>query len=227
MEVLVPQYHRDIVLLGAQGHGKTTLAAAFSRVMHDSFPDINTGKATTFQEINDVPRQELEEPVMVMTHKGQQNYDDFGMYRLNYNRAGETTTLYDFPTFGDYAGALSEGVLPRTWNILVIDAEQGVRGETKDLLKLITHNDAGPAFRNVAVAITHCDTADPTPDEETGSGYAALATMALAEVGVRGSEEPVFGLLTPTKALAGDQDEAARIRTFLKAVDLRFTRPAS
>ena len=49
--------HVNIGTIGHVDHGKTTLTAAITKVLHDKFPDLN--EASAFDQIDKAPRRRL------------------------------------------------------------------------------------------------------------------------------------------------------------------------
>ncbi|QNE74485.1 hypothetical protein [Streptomyces finlayi] len=211
----MPIYHRDVALVGAQGHGRTSLAAAISRVVRDRRPDLNAGM-TTFDQLHDAPTHAPRE----------QGGMGFAMSRLDYSLPMQTYSLFDCPTYDDYLTALDQDALPRTWAILVVNGATGPTDATSDAFRLLartkTADGSTPATPHVAIAFTHADQLADEGKRETLSRQAAARLMQL---GVTFNADRPTAWLSPAKALDGDMEEADRFLGFLKAADEFFPRP--
>ena len=136
--------HVNIGTIGHVDHGKTTLTAAISKVLHEEYPDINP--AYDFNQIDAAPEEQQRGITINIAH-------------IEYQPAERHYAHVDCPGHADYIKNMITGAAQMDGAILVIAATDGPMAQPKEHL-LLARQVGVPA---IVVFLNKCDQVD---DEE-------------------------------------------------------------
>jgi elongation factor Tu len=109
--------HVNIGTIGHIDHGKTTLTAAITKVLHDEFPDLNP--YTPFDEIDKAPEEKARGITISIAH-------------VEYQTAARHYAHVDCPGHADYIKNMITGAAQMDGAILVVAATDGPMPQTKE-----------------------------------------------------------------------------------------------
>jgi len=107
--------HVNIGTIGHIDHGKTTLTAAISKVLHDKFPDLNA--ATAFSDIDKAPEERQRGITISIAH-------------IEYQTEKRHYAHVDCPGHADYIKNMITGAAQMDGAILVVAATDGPMPQT-------------------------------------------------------------------------------------------------
>ena len=107
----------NIGTIGHVDHGKTTLTAAISKVLHDEYPDLNP--FTPFDEIDKAPEERQRGITINIAH-------------VEYETAKRHYAHVDAPGHADYIKNMITGAAQMDGAILVVAATDGPMAQTRD-----------------------------------------------------------------------------------------------
>ena len=136
--------HVNIGTIGHVDHGKTTLTAAISKVLHDEYPDLNP--FTPFDEIDKAPEERQRGITINIAH-------------VEYETANRHYAHVDAPGHADYIKNMITGAAQMDGAILVVAATDGPMAQTREHV-LLARQVGVPAL---LVALNKADMVD---DEE-------------------------------------------------------------
>src|SRR5690606_30882912 len=136
--------HVNIGTIGHIDHGKTTLTAAITKVLHDAYPDLN--EASAFDQIDKAPEERQRGITISIAH-------------VEYQTESRHYAHVDCPGHADYIKNMITGAAQMDGAILVVAATDGPMPQTKEYVLLA--RQVGVAYIVVAV-----DKADMVDDEE-------------------------------------------------------------
>ncbi len=151
--------HVNIGTIGHIDHGKTTLTAAISKVLHDKYPDLNPVFA--FDDIDKAPEEKQRGITISIAH-------------IEYQTEGRHYAHVDCPGHADYVKNMITGAAQMDGAILVVAATDGPMPQTKEHVLLA--RQVGVPY--VVVALNKADMVD---DEE----ILELVEMEVRELLVR------------------------------------------
>ncbi|MDR1393114.1 MAG: elongation factor Tu [Bifidobacteriaceae bacterium] len=194
--------HVNIGTIGHVDHGKTTLTAAITKVLHDEFPDLNP--FTPFDEIDKAPEEKQRGITINIAH-------------VEYETAKRHYAHVDAPGHADYIKNMITGAAQMDGAILVVGADDGPMAQTREHV-LLARQVGVPSL---LVALNKADMVD---DEE----ILELVELEVRELlGSQGFDEdaPVIRV-SALKALEGDEEWGKKVKELLDAVDDYIPDPA-
>jgi elongation factor Tu len=192
--------HVNVGTIGHVDHGKTTLTAAISKVLHDKFPDLNP--EFKFDEIDKAPEEKQRGITINIAH-------------IEYETDKRHYAHVDAPGHADYIKNMITGAAQMDGAILVVAATDGVMAQTKEHILLAKQ----VGVPKILVALNKSDMVDEEMLE--------LAEMDVRDaLGTGGFDEdcPVIQV-SALKALEGDATWAAKVEELMEAVDTYIPEP--
>ena len=136
--------HVNIGTIGHIDHGKTTLTAAITKVLHDKFPDLN--QASAFDMIDKAPEERQRGITISIAH-------------VEYQTEKRHYAHVDCPGHADYVKNMITGAAQMDGAILVVAATDGPMPQTREHVLLA--RQVGVPY--IVVALNKADMVD---DEE-------------------------------------------------------------
>jgi len=195
--------HVNIGTIGHIDHGKTTLTAAITKVLHDAYPDVNP--FTPFDQIDKAPEERQRGITISIAH-------------VEYQTEGRHYAHVDCPGHADYIKNMITGAAQMDGAILVVAATDGPMPQTKEHV-LLARQVGVPA---IVVALNKCDMVD---DEELIELVEMEVRELLSSYEFPGDDIPVVRVAA-FPALNGDAKWAEAILELMKAVDDYIPTPA-
>ncbi len=194
--------HVNIGTIGHIDHGKTTLTAAITKVLHDKFPDINP--FTPFDQIDKAPEERQRGITISIAH-------------VEYQTEQRHYAHVDCPGHADYIKNMITGAAQMDGAILVVAATDGPMPQTKEHVLLA--RQVGVPY--IVVALNKCDMVD---DEEILELVELEVRELLSEYEFPGDDVPVVRVAA-FPALNGDEKWADSIVELMNAVDTAIPQP--
>ena len=194
--------HVNIGTIGHIDHGKTTLTAAISKVLHDKYPDINP--FTPFDEIDKAPEERQRGITISIAH-------------VEYQTEGRHYAHVDCPGHADYIKNMITGAAQMDGAILVVAGTDGPMPQTKEHV-LLARQVGVPA---IVVALNKCDMVD---DEDLLELVEVEVRDLLNKYEFPGDDTPVVRI-SALKALEGDAKWSESIGALMDAVDTFIPTP--
>ncbi|MFI6491586.1 elongation factor Tu [Streptomyces sp. NPDC050564] len=188
--------HVNIGTIGHIDHGKTTLTAAMTKVLHDQFPDLNP--YTPFDQIDKAPEERQRGITISIAH-------------VEYQTENRHYAHVDCPGHADYIKNMITGAAQMDGAILVVAATDGPMPQTKEHVLLA--RQVGVPY--IVVALNKTDMVD---DEEILELVELEVRELLTEYEFPGDDVPVVRV-SALKALEGDPKWSASILELLAAID--------
>ncbi len=188
--------HVNIGTIGHIDHGKTTLTAAITKVLHDKYPDINP--FTPFDEIDKAPEERQRGITISIAH-------------VEYQTEARHYAHVDCPGHADYIKNMITGAAQMDGAILVVAATDGPMPQTKEHV-LLARQVGVPA---IVVALNKCDMVD---DEEILELVELEVRELLSTYEFPGDDIPVIKVAA-FPALQGDEKWGEAIMELMGAVD--------
>jgi elongation factor Tu len=188
--------HVNIGTIGHIDHGKTTLTAAITKVLHDKYPDINP--FTPFDEIDKAPEERQRGITISIAH-------------VEYQTEARHYAHVDCPGHADYIKNMITGAAQMDGAILVVAATDGPMPQTKEHV-LLARQVGVPS---IVVALNKCDMVD---DEEILELVELEVRELLSDYEFPGDDIPVVQVAA-FPALQGDAKWGESIMELMKAVD--------
>src|SRR4030081_2945649 len=113
--------HVNIGTIGHIDHGKTTLTAAITKVLHDKFPDLN--EASAFDQIDKAPEERQRGITISIAH-------------VEYQTEARHYAHVDCPGHADYIKNMITGAAQMDGAILVVAAADGPMPQTREHILL-------------------------------------------------------------------------------------------
>lgn len=113
--------HVNIGTIGHVDHGKTTLTAAISKVLHDKYPDLN--EASPFDKIDKAPEERQRGITISVSH-------------IEYQTENRHYAHVDCPGHADYVKNMITGAAQMDGAILVVSAADGPMPQTREHILL-------------------------------------------------------------------------------------------
>ena len=187
--------HVNIGTIGHVDHGKTTLTAAITKVLHDKFPDLN--EASAFDEIDKAPEEKARGITINISH-------------VEYQTEKRHYAHVDAPGHADYIKNMITGAAQMDGAILVVAATDGPMPQTREHVLLA--KQVGVPY--ILVALNKADMVD---DDE----IIELVEMEVRELLAAqdfDEDAPVIKV-SALKALEGDPKWAESVAELMQAVD--------
>ncbi|OIV39200.1 translation elongation factor Tu [Mangrovactinospora gilvigrisea] len=188
--------HVNIGTIGHVDHGKTTLTAAITKVLHDAYPDLNP--FTPFDEIDKAPEEKQRGITISIAH-------------VEYQTENRHYAHVDCPGHADYIKNMITGAAQMDGAILVVAATDGPMPQTKEHVLLA--RQSGVPY--IVVALNKADMVD---DEEILELVELEVRELLSEYEFPGDDAPVVKI-SALKALEGDAEWGKTVLDLMKAVD--------
>ena len=195
--------HVNIGTIGHIDHGKTTLTAAITKVLHDKHPDLNA--ASAFDEIDKAPEERQRGITISIAH-------------VEYQTEARHYAHVDCPGHADYIKNMITGAAQMDGAILVVAATDGPMPQTREHV-LLARQVGVPAL---VVALNKCDMVD---DEELIELVEMEVRELLSEYEFDGDNIPVVRVAA-FPALQGDAKWGESIIELMNAVDESIPTPA-
>ena len=187
--------HVNIGTIGHVDHGKTTLTAAITKVLHDKYPTLNESRA--FDQIDNAPEERERGITINISH-------------VEYQTEKRHYAHVDAPGHADYIKNMITGAAQMDGAILVVAATDGPMPQTKEHVLLA--RQVGVPYILVAL-----NKADMVEDEE----LLELVEMEVRELLAAqdfDEEAPVIQV-SALKALEGDPKWVESVEKLMEAVD--------
>ncbi|UZN02260.1 elongation factor Tu [Cellulomonas sp. S1-8] len=188
--------HVNIGTIGHVDHGKTTLTAAISKVLHDKYPDLNP--FTPFDEIDKAPEEKQRGITINIAH-------------VEYQTEKRHYAHVDAPGHADYIKNMITGAAQMDGAILVVAATDGPMAQTREHVLLA--RQVGVPYLLVAL-----NKADMVDDEEILELVEMEVRELLSSQEFDGDNAPVVRV-SGLKALEGDPVWVKSVEDLLEAVD--------
>jgi len=194
--------HVNVGTIGHVDHGKTTLTAAISKVLHDKYPAINP--ITNFADIDKAPEERERGITINIAH-------------IEYQTEKRHYAHVDAPGHADYIKNMITGAAQMDGAILVVAATDGPMAQTREHVLLA--KQVGVPY--LMVALNKVDMVD---DEEILDLVEMEVRELLSAQGFDGDNAPVVRV-SALKALEGDPEWVTKIEELLDAVDENVPEP--
>ena len=195
--------HVNIGTVGHIDHGKTTLTAAITKVLHDRYPDVNP--FTPFDQIDKAPEERQRGITISIAH-------------VEYQTESRHYAHVDCPGHADYIKNMITGAAQMDGAILVVAATDGPMPQTKEHV-ILARQVGVPA---IVVALNKSDMVD---DEEILELVELEVRELLNQYEFPGDDIPVVRV-SALKALEGDAAWGEKIMELMAAVDASIPTPA-
>jgi elongation factor Tu len=187
--------HLNIGTMGHIDHGKTTLTAAITRVLHERNPEV---PYTPFDQIDKAPEEKQRGITISIAH-------------VEYETPNRHYAHVDMPGHADYIKNMITGAAQIDGAILVVSAPDGPMPQTREHVLLA--RQVGVPY--IVVALNKVDMVD---DEELLELVELEVRELLTQYEFPGDDTPIVRL-SALKALEGDEAWTPRIVELMDAVD--------
>ena len=194
--------HVNIGTIGHIDHGKTTLTAAITKVLHDKFPTLNA--ASAFDQIDKAPEERERGITISIAH-------------VEYQTETRHYAHVDCPGHADYIKNMITGAAQMDGAILVVAATDGPMPQTKEHVLLA--RQVGVPY--IVVALNKADMVD---DEEILELVEVEVRDLLNQYEFPGDDLPVVRV-SALKALEGDKEWGDKLLELMDAVDTAIPEP--
>jgi elongation factor Tu len=194
--------HVNIGTIGHIDHGKTTLTAAITKVLHDKYPNLN--EASAFDQIDKAPEEKARGITISIAH-------------VEYQTEKRHYAHVDCPGHADYIKNMITGAAQMDGAILVVAATDGPMPQTKEHVLLA--RQVGVPY--IVVALNKADMVD---DEEILELVELEVRELLSEYEFPGDDLPVVRV-SALKALEGDKEWGDKLMELMDAVDTAIPEP--
>ena len=188
--------HVNIGTIGHIDHGKTTLTAAITKVLHEKYPDLNAPSA--FEDIDKAPEERQRGITISIAH-------------VEYQTEKRHYAHVDCPGHADYIKNMITGAAQMDGAILVVAATDGPMPQTREHV-LLARQVGVPAL---VVALNKCDMVD---DEELVELVEMEVRDLLSEYEFPGDDVPVVRVAA-YPAMQGDPKWSESVAELMNAVD--------
>jgi elongation factor Tu len=193
--------HLNIGTMGHIDHGKTTLTAAITKVLHERNPDV---PYTPFDQIDKAPEEKQRGITISIAH-------------VEYETDHRHYAHVDMPGHADYIKNMITGAAQIDGAILVVSAPDGPMPQTREHVLLA--RQVGVPY--IVVALNKVDMVD---DEELLELVELEVRELLTQYEFPGDDTPIIRL-SALKALEGDQAAEAQVLALMDAVDSYIPEP--
>ena len=193
--------HLNIGTMGHSDHGKTTLTAAITKVLHERDPEV---PYTPFDQIDKAPEEKQRGITISIAH-------------VEYETANRHYAHVDMPGHADYIKNMITGAAQIDGAILVVSAPDGPMPQTREHVLLA--RQVGVPY--IVVALNKVDMVD---DEELLELVELEVRELLTQYEFPGDDTPIIRL-SALKALEGDQAAEAQVLELMEAVDSYIPEP--
>ena len=193
--------HVNIGTIGHVDHGKTTLTAAITKVLHDKYPDLN--EFTPFDQVDNAPEERDRGITINVSH-------------VEYQTEARHYAHVDAPGHADYVKNMITGAAQMDGAILVVAATDGPMAQTREHV-LLARQVGVP---DLIVALNKADMVD---DEEMLE-LVEEECRDLLESQDFDRDAPIIQV-SALKALEGDPEWVAKVEELMEAVDSYIPTP--
>ena len=193
--------HLNVGTMGHIDHGKTTLTAAITKVLHDQDPSTSY---TSFDEIDKAPEEKERGITINIAH-------------VEYETPNRHYAHVDMPGHADYIKNMITGAAQIDGAILVVAATDGPMPQTREHV-LLARQVGVPS---IVVALNKVDAVD---DEELLDLVELEVRELLTEYEFPGDDVPVVRV-SALKALDGDPGAVEQVVELMNAVDTYVPEP--
>src|SRR5918911_3199846 len=193
--------HLNIGTMGHIDHGKTTLTAAITKVLHEQNPTV---AYTPFDQIDKAPEEKARGITISIAH-------------VEYETPKRHYAHVDMPGHADYIKNMITGAAQVDGAILVVSAADGPMPQTREHILLA--RQVGVPY--IVVALNKADAVD---DEELLDLVEMEVRELLTEYDFPGDDTPVVRV-SALKALEGDEAWIPAITELMDAVDNYIPEP--
>jgi elongation factor Tu len=192
--------HVNVGTIGHIDHGKTTLTAAITKVLSDTYG----GQARSFDEIDNAPEEKARGITIATSH-------------VEYETDKRHYAHVDCPGHADYVKNMITGAAQMDGAILVVSAADGPMPQTREHILLA---------RQVGVPyiVVFLNKADMVDDEELLELVEVEVRDLLNEYDFPGDDVP-FVIGSALKALDGDEEYTAKIIELAEQLDTYIPEP--
>ena len=187
--------HVNIGTIGHVDHGKTTLTAAITKVLHDKYPDLN--EYTPFDQVDNAPEERDRGITINVSH-------------VEYQTEKRHYAHVDAPGHADYVMNMITGAAQMDGAILVVAATDGPMAQTREHV-LLARQVGVPT---ILIALNKADMVD---DEEMME-LVEEECRDLLESQDFDRDAPIIQV-SALKALEGDPEWVAKVEELMDAVD--------
>ena len=193
--------HVNIGTIGHVDHGKTTLTAAITKVLHDKYPDLN--EYTPFDQVDNAPEERDRGITINVSH-------------VEYQTEKRHYAHVDAPGHADYVKNMITGAAQMDGAILVVAATDGPMAQTREHV-LLARQVGVPT---ILIALNKADMVD---DEEMLE-LVEEECRDLLESQDFDRDAPIIQV-SALKALEGDPEWVAKVEELMEAVDSYIPTP--
>ena len=193
--------HVNIGTIGHVDHGKTTLTAAITKVLHDKYPDLN--EYTPFDQVDNAPEERDRGITINVSH-------------VEYQTEKRHYAHVDAPGHADYVKNMITGAAQMDGAILVVAATDGPMAQTREHV-LLARQVGVPT---ILIALNKADMVD---DEEMLE-LVEEEWRDLLESQDFDRDAPIIQV-SALKALEGDPEWVAKVEELMDAVDSYIPTP--
>ncbi|MDR1355071.1 MAG: elongation factor Tu [Propionibacteriaceae bacterium] len=198
--------HCNIGTIGHIDHGKTTLTAAITKVLHETYPELKANTFTAFDQIDKAPEERQRGITISIAH-------------VEYETPNRHYAHVDCPGHADYVKNMITGAAQMDGAILVVAATDGPMPQTHEHV-LLARQVGVPA---IVVALNKCDMI-----AEADADLIDLVEMEIRELlsnqEFDGDNCPVVRI-SAFKALEGDAAWTPSILELMQSVDDYIPQP--
>ena len=195
--------HVNIGTIGHIDHGKTTLTAAISKVLHDKYPQLNPS-TEAFDQIDKAPEERQRGITISIAH-------------IEYSTEARHYAHVDCPGHADYIKNMITGAAQMDGAILVVAATDGPMPQTREHV-LLARQVGVPSM---VVALNKVDMVD---DEEILELVEMELRELLTDYEFDGDNLPIVRC-SALKALEGDEEAAKGVLELMEAIDSYIPQP--
>ncbi|AOS47222.1 elongation factor Tu [Pauljensenia hongkongensis] len=193
--------HVNIGTIGHVDHGKTTLTAAITKVLHDKYPELN--EFTPFDQVDNAPEERDRGITINVSH-------------VEYQTEARHYAHVDAPGHADYVKNMITGAAQMDGAILVVAATDGPMAQTREHV-LLARQVGVPT---ILIALNKADMVD---DEEMLE-LVEEECRDLLESQDFDRDAPIIQV-SALKALEGDPEWTKKIEELMEAVDTYIPTP--
>jgi elongation factor Tu len=193
--------HLNIGTMGHIDHGKTTLTAAITKVLHERNPEV---PYTPFDQIDKAPEEKQRGITISIAH-------------VEYETDNRHYAHVDMPGHADYIKNMITGAAQIDGAILVVSAPDGPMPQTREHVLLA--RQVGVPY--IVVALNKVDMVD---DEELLELVELEVRELLTQYEFPGDDTPIVRM-SALKALEGDAAAEAQVLELMEAVDSYVPEP--
>ncbi len=193
--------HVNIGTIGHVDHGKTTLTAAITKVLHDKYPDLN--EFTPFDQVDNAPEERDRGITINVSH-------------VEYQTEARHYAHVDAPGHADYVKNMITGAAQMDGAILVVAATDGPMAQTREHV-LLARQVGVPT---ILIALNKSDMVD---DEEMME-LVEEECRDLLESQDFDRDAPIIQV-SALKALEGDPEWVDKVEELMDAVDSYIPTP--